>query len=118
MEISLGTVVPEGYRCMEGMAEADVPIAAVEMTIRKGSPEFEDVGPGDISGDYGEYANTWTQDVDGTEVTCFGNRKGEATKTIWKVGDYDYAILAYGAGGDVDYGLPADDVNILVKGIR
>lgn len=120
MEISLGKVEPTVYRYMEGMAEAEVPIAAVEMTIRKGLSELaiDDVAENDISGDYTEYKYDWTQEIDGTKVTCYGNRSGEATKTIWKAGEYCYAILAFGAGGDDDYGLPAEDVETLVKGIR
>ena len=75
-------------------------------------------GSGDISGDYNKYAYEWTQNVKGLEVKCFGNREGEATKTIWTVDDYSYAILAYGAGGDDDFGLNADDINSLVNGIQ
>ena len=112
MILSLGEVVPAGYRYMEKMVEIEVPIAAVEMTIRKG------MGEADISGDYNTYANEWTVDVDGTEVTCFGNREGEATKTIWQTNDGSYSILAYGAGGDADFGLNAEDLAILVKGIK
>lgn len=115
--ISLGEVKPETYRCMEGIAEARIPIAAVDMTIRKGSKDMESA-EGDISGDYGEYKYNWTQNIKGLEVKCFGNRKGEATKTIWSVDDYDYSITAFGAGGDDDFGLSADDLNSLINAIQ
>ena len=112
--ISLGTIVPHDYRYMEGLAEADVPFPAVQMTIRKGvAPEN-----GDVSGDYNKYAHTWTQNVGGVDVTCSGNREGEATKTIWTAGDYSFCILVQGLGGDDDYGLGADDLAILVGGIQ
>lgn len=116
--ISLGEVKVEQYRCMDGMAEARIPIGAVEMTIRKGRPDAAPEGDGDISGDYGEYKNEWTHNIKGLEVKCYGNREGEATKTIWTSGDYAYCILAYGAGGDTDYGLSADDLASLINSIQ
>lgn len=116
VEISLGTVKPELYRCMDGMAEARIPIAAVEMTIRKGRPETGENG--DISGDYTEYKHEWTKDIDGKEVKCYGNREGEATRSIWTSGDYCYCILAQGAGGDTDFGLSEEDLEALVKAVK
>ena len=116
-EISLGKVEVEEYRYMDGIAEADIPIAAVDMTIRKGKASAA-AEKGDISGDYGEYKYNWTQNIKGLEVSCFGNREGEATKTIWGMGDYLYSITAFGAGGDEDFGLSADDVSSLINGIQ
>lgn len=115
-EISLGAVNVTEARYMEGLAEAIVDFPAVQMTVRKGNADV--AADGDISGDYNEYANTWTQNIKGLEVTCFGNREGEATKTIWQSGDTCYSITAYGLGGDDDYGLSADDLNSLINGIQ
>ena len=118
VETSLGAIDEQyvSYRCMEGMAEAEFPIGAVEMTIRKAlAADYPD---GDCSGDYNEYAHTWTQDVNGVQLNCFGNREGESTRTIWTAGDYCYCILAMGAGGDTDYGLPADDLAVMVPAIK
>ena len=117
-EISLGAIEPSVFRYMDGMAETKVEFPAVEMTIRKGLASKADVGEGDISGDYNEYANTWTQNIKGLEVTCFGNREGEATKTIWQVDDTCWSINVLGLGGDTDYGLSADDLNSLINGIQ
>lgn len=116
-EISLGTVKVEEYRYMDGIAEADIPIGAVEMTIRKGRADAA-AEDGDISGDYNTYANEWTQNIKGLEVSCFGNREGEATKTIWSLDDTLFSITAYGAGGDDDFGLSADDLSSLINGIQ
>lgn len=116
-EISLGEVKVTQYRCMKGMAEAVVEFPAVEMTIRKGDKSGE-MAEGDISGDYSEYKYDWTQNIKGLEVKCFGNRDGEATKTIWSVDDMDYSITVQGLGGDEDYGLPVDDLNSLINGIQ
>lgn len=88
------------------------------MTIRKGKADLADVGEGDISGDYTEYAKTWIQNIKGLEVTCYGNREGDATKTIWQSGDACYSIVVAGLGGDTDYGLSADDLNSLINGIQ
>ncbi len=115
-EISLGTVKVESYRCMEGLAEVHFPIGAVEMTIRKGLDSTAE--PGDVSGDYGEYKHEWKSDIDGIEVICYGNREGEATKTLWNAGDYCYSVVALGAGGDSDFGLSPEDLAIIVSGTK
>ena len=114
--ISLGDVNVSQYRCMDGIAEAVVDFPAVQMTIRKGNASL--AADGDISGDYNEYTYSWTQNIKGLEVTCFGNREGEATKTIWQIEDTCYSITAYGLGGDTDYGLSPDDLNSLINGIQ
>ena len=119
-EISLGKLDVSAYRCMEGLAEAVIEFPASEIRIRKGlaSVAAQGVGEGDISGDYGEYKNTWTQNIKGLEVTCFGNREGDASKIIWQSGDYCYSITAEGLGGDEDFGLNADDISSLINGIQ
>ena len=116
-EISLGTVETERYSYMDGIAEAYIPLAAVDMTVRKGRPDAA-VEEGDISGDYNEYKHHWKENVKGIKVDCYGNRKGESTKTIWECDGYLYAILAYGAGGDEDFGLSPDDVGSMVNAIQ
>ena len=120
IEISLGPIDHVKYRYMDGIAEMDVEFPAVSMCIRKGVSPDETTAPaaGDISGDYGEYAHTWTQNVKGLELTCFGNREGDATKTIWTVNDMAYSITVLGLGGDTDFGLSADDLNSLVNAIQ
>lgn len=122
IETSLGTTEPEVYRWMKGIAEAQIPIAAVDMTIRKGTEDaavYEaENGMGDISGDYSDYKYTWTQNVGDVAVQCKGNRKGESTNTTWKAGDYYYSITAFGAGGDDDFGLSKKDVKALVGSIK
>lgn len=116
-EISLGKLDVEQYRYMEGIAEARIPVAAVEMTIRKGLSSAC-VEPGDISGDYGDYEYYWTQNIKGLVVNCYGNREGEATKTLWTVDDYCYSVFAQGAGGDDDFGLNADDLSSIINSMQ
>ena len=111
----LGTMGSVTYRYMDGVAQIFCPAAAVEMSAIKAKVP---AGDGDVSFDSTAYAHEWTQDVDGQEVHCFGNREGEATKTIWTDGEYNYAVLAYGAGGDDDFGLQPEDVAIMVNALK
>ena len=115
--ISLGELKASEYRYMDGLAEVDFMFPAVDLTIRKGLASAA-VQDGDVSGDYNEYAHSWTQNIKGLEVQCFGAREGEATKTTWTSGDYCYSITAFGQGGDSHYGLSADDLNTLINGIQ
>lgn len=112
----LGEMGEIKYRYMDGIVQTFCPVAAVDMCVNKGRiPSGSD---GDISMDFTAYKYEWTQNVNGQEVKCFGNREGEATKTIWTAGDYNYAILAYGAGGDDDFGLNAEDVATMVNAVK
>lgn len=114
VQTSLGPVAPLSFGYQEGVAEADISAAAVEMRARKGlKASYEDV-----SFDENEYKYEWSRDIGGTIVKCYGNRDGEATKTVWSDDTYSYALLAYGAGGDDDYGLPAEDLDGLVEAIK
>lgn len=121
-EISLGKLEVSEYRYMDGIAEARIEFPASEITIRKGRPDMatkeNNVADGDISGDYGEYKYSWTQNIKGLEVNCFGNREGEATKTIWALEDSCWSIVAAGLGGDEDFGLSADDLNSIINGMQ
>lgn len=112
--IDLGDNFERTYRCMDGIAEARLEYPASALTVRKGT-NAED---GDISGDYTEYAETWTQDVDGIEVTCFGNWEGDASKSIWNVDGMYYSIVAEGLGGDDDFGLNAERLTEMVRCIH
>ena len=102
--LDLGELFERTYRCMDGIAEARLEYPASALTVRKGTIAEE----GDISGDYTEYANTWTQDVNGIEVTCFGNREGDAY----------FSIVAEGLGGDQDFGLNAERLTAMVSSIQ
>lgn len=114
-ELSLGTVKAEKISYMEGVARADVPIGAVDMWICKG---LSSIDGGDVSFDQEEFKHRWTHNLKGMEVLCYGNRMGEATKTIWTINDYSYAIVAHGAGGDDDYGLSVEDLDTLLNAMQ
>jgi hypothetical protein len=112
--LDLGQLFERTYRCMDGIAEARLEYPASALTVRKGTKAEE----GDISGDYTEYANTWTQDVNGIEVTCFGNREGDAAKSIWTIDNMYFSIVAEGLGGDQDFGLNAERLTAMVSNIQ
>ena len=112
--LDLGQLFEKTYRCMDGIAEARLEYPASALTVRKGTYAEE----GDISGDHTEYANTWTQDVNGIEVTCFGNREGDAAKSIWTVDNMYFSIVAEGLGGDEDFGLNAERLTAMVNSIQ
>ena len=116
-ELSLGKIETVHYRCMDGMAEAVIEYPAAQVTVRKGDPKHE-MAEHDISGDYNQYKNNWQITVGDYEVYCAGNREGDSTKTVWSSGEYDYAVLAKGLGGDEDFGLGEDDLNVLVNGTK
>lgn len=111
---SLGPVINADYHYMEGVAEAHYGIAAVDMYVHKGLKSLGE----DVSFDTNKYAHEWTHEINGTEVKCFGNREGEATKTIWTTDEYAYSITAYGAGGDTDYGLSMEDLETVFKDLQ
>ena len=114
-EISLGKLQTEKIEYMDGICRADIPVAAVDIKIYKGLAKEND---GDVSFDENKYKREWTQNIKGLEVQCFGNRSAEATKVIWTVDDYSYAITADGMGGDDDFGLSPDDVSSIVNAIQ
>ena len=78
--------------------------AGEEITLRKGT------GTEDISGDYNEYAEENTLDVDGTSVTARGS-DGLVYAAAWTDGTYTYAITA-------SAGLESDAVTALVPSIQ
>ena len=113
-EIRLGPITAGEYRTHEGAVRVNAAFPAVDMFIFKAP---EDVNGGDPSFVTEEYANEWTQDIDDITVTCYGNREGDATKTVWTRDGYSYAIVVYGLGGDTDFGLSADDLAIIVPSV-
>lgn len=113
-EYGLGRGYETIYRCMKGIAEVRYELGAARITVRKGSPVEGD----DISGDYNQYALTWTQDIDDDLIAiCSGNQEDKAIKIIWENDGFDYSINCEGLGGDSDYGLDAQVLAELVDDI-
>jgi hypothetical protein len=104
-----------GFRYMDRLAEADGAVGAAELTVRKGLKQDSE----DVSGDYTEYAYTWTQEADGWEVTCYGNEEGRMMKAVWLSDNFSYSVTVRGQGDLYTvYGLGADDVVALVTAIQ
>lgn len=68
-------------------------------------------GSDDISGDYNQYAENSTVDVDGRSVTLQGNG-GQVQLATWQDGSYSYSIGVYREDGT---GLTTDEMTALVK---
>lgn len=68
-------------------------------------------GSDDISGDYNQYAESNTVDVDGRSVTLQGS-DGQVQLATWQDGGYTYSIGVYREDGT---GLTADEMTFLVK---
>ena len=97
----------------DGMAQALLDFPASQVLVRKAVYTGED----DISGDYRTFGLQWTETFGDVEVTCQGNRAGAACKTTWVDGDYAYAIVATGLGGDADFGLTAASLEGIVDAL-
>lgn len=67
-------------------------------------------GADDISGDYNDYAETETVDVDGADVTMKG-ADGLVNLAVWTSGEYSYAL-------HVTAGLSQSDMAALISEIR
>lgn len=115
METAVGPVNWYGFQYMEGIAEADGAIGVAELTVRKGLKQDTE----DVSGDYTEYAFEWTAEVDGWQVTCFGNEEGKTMKAVWLSDNFSYSIMVRGQGDTYDtYGLNEEIIDALVKEIQ
>ena len=114
IKTTMGTIVPLSYSYIDGAADADISVDNVDLHFRKGLVSGYD----DVSFDKTIYFHDWTREVGGTVVKCYGNRDGEAIKTVWTDGKYVYALLVNGAGEDQDYGLLVPDVEALVNAVK
>ena len=99
----------KSYRVLS--AEGDV---MFEIIYASGEDETARIrkapGADDVSGDYNEYAETETVDVDGGSVTMKG-ADGLVKLAIWTNGDYSYAL-------SVESGLSQNDMAALVSNIQ
>lgn len=115
LETTGGSVRWSGFQYMLGLAEADGSIGTADLTVRKGLKQDSQ----DVSGDYTEYAYAWTEEIDGWEVSCFGNEEGKAMKAIWLSDNFSYSIMIRGQGDSCDtYGVDGEAVSALVAGIQ
>ena len=114
-QLTGGPVDFVGYRYMKDLAEAQGYVGAAELTVRKGLKQNSE----DVSGDYTEYAFSWTQETDGFQISCFGNEDGRMMKAVWLTDNFSYSAVVRGQGDISDtYGLAAEDVAALVTSIQ
>ena len=124
-KLSIGELTDWTYCYTKDMAEADGGAGAATIAIRKSIGNGDNTGElSPVTADWSDlktitYAHEWDMDISGTDVRCYGNVEGKAMKAIWAEGKYSYSILALGQGDTwKDFGLPADDITILVKGTQ
>lgn len=100
------------FRYMDHLAEAAGSIGAAELTIRKGLKQDSS----DVSGDYNEYAYSWSFETeDGFVINCSGNEKGKTMKAVWISDNFSYSINVIGQGDESDtYGLSDETLKLLI----
>lgn len=89
------------FTYMENVAQADYVNGTADFTIRKG----QGVTGVEFHGDYNEYAKTWTQNIEGKEVMCYGNQDGVSNLATWEAFDCSYAIYCHDSEDDT-IGIP------------
>ena len=112
--IGLGPEFPLGdpyYQSMEGIAEVQYNPDGYKVVVRKGTMTGID-----LSGDYNEYPESWTQDVGGITVECMGYEIDSASNIAWSTDDGNYCICLFSDGGE-NVGLTAEQVEEAVNSV-
>ena len=113
--IGLGPQYPLGeplFQSMDGIAEAQYTADGYKVVVRKG-----DTTGVDLSGDYNEYPESWTQDVDGITVECMGYEVDSASNLSWSTDSDNISVCFYSDGGE-NIGLTDAQVIGLVHSVK
>lgn len=118
-DIKIGeeTIHLQTIKSTEGILEEEYYYGAVRLIVRKGKATAVK-NKEDITGDFNSYLKIWDCKIDGKMVHCKGERDDAATVSYWEDGDYLYAVMAYGEGGDTGYGLNMEELSLFVKSMR
>ncbi|MBO4460964.1 MAG: hypothetical protein J5778_09960 [Clostridiales bacterium] len=118
-DIKIGdeTIHLQTIKSTDGIIEEEYFYGAVRLIVRKGRADAV-YSKEEITGDFNSYLKRWDCDIEGVTVHCKGERDDAATVSYWEEGDYLYAVMAYGEGGDTGYGLNKDELALFVKGLR
>ena len=98
----------------DGVAQAVYEGGAISFTIRKGEGKY--TAPL-TDRDKTEFANKWTQNYEGLDVTMYGASNGAATVITWNDGIADYGMTYQGLGGE-EVAIDSDETGELVKAIK
>ena len=63
------------------------------------------------------FAQTWSKNYDGLDVTCYGAAKGAATVINWADGTQEFGVTYQGQGSE-DVSLDSDEVAEIVKAVK
>jgi hypothetical protein len=96
-----------------GVAQAVYETPATMFTIRKADGNHSVPVSDRVLGDF---QATWTKDIDGITVNCYGPAKGATTVATWKEGTREFGVTFQGLGGD-EMTMDSDEVAAIVKGI-
>ena len=113
--IGLGPQYPLGeplFQSMDGIAEAQDMADGYKVVVRKGNATGID-----LSGDYNEYPESWTQDVDGITVECMGYEVDSASNLAWSTDSGNISVCFYSDGGE-NIGLTDAQVIDLVHSVK
>lgn len=115
-EFTLGDIAfkDPAFSYADGVAQAMYETGATGVFVRKGDGVY---GAPLTDRDYAEFAQKWTQDCDGVEVTCYGAEEGAATVIQWNIDTAAYAVTYQGLGGE-EVAMTADEVASMVKGVK
>ena len=97
-----------------GVAQAVYETPATMFTIRKADGNHNVPVTDRVLGDF---QASWTKEIEGIEVNCYGVAKGAATVATWKEGTREFGVTFQGLGGE-EMSMDSDELATIVKGIK
>lgn len=98
----------------DGVAQAAYETGATALFVRKAEGEHK--AP-ITDRDKTDFAESWSQDYNGIDVTCYGASADSATVVTWADGTDSYGVTFQGLGGE-EVGMTSDEVAAVVKGVE
>ena len=98
----------------DGVAQAVYETPATMFTIRKADGSHS-VPVTDRA--LGDFAATWTKNIEGIDVNCYGVARGATTVATWKMGTRELGVTFQGLGGE-EMSMSDDELVAIVKGIK
>ena len=104
------------YAYQDKVAQAAYEAGAMQVYVRKAKGIYgAAITDRDIEN---EFEATWTIDVNGQEVECYGFDQNEgAIVALWTVDDLTYAVTSQGLGGE-EVPMPEELVSYLVENVK
>ncbi len=104
------------YSYLDKVAQAAYEAGAMQVYVRKAKGIYG--GPITDRDIENEFDATWTIDVDGQSVDCYGFDENEgAIVALWTVDDLTYAVTSQGLGGE-EVPMPEELVKYMVENVK